>query len=146
MDTYQSYHQIKMDQKDVLKVSFAVCVGTYGFQSMSFGLKNAGATYPRMMDANFWKQIGSNMEVYVDDMLAKSIIVSAHVADLQEIFDTTRKYKLKLNPAKYAFGCAIRKILGLHGNSKRNRSKTGKCEGGHGYDSSVQYQGDTKIK
>lgn len=92
MDAYQGYHQIKMDPKDVPKVSFVVCVCTYGFLSLSFGLKNVGATYPRMINVVFWMQIGHNIEVYVDDMLAKSTLAFAYATDLQEIFDTTRKY------------------------------------------------------
>ncbi|KAL0455843.1 UNVERIFIED_CONTAM: hypothetical protein Slati_0923500 [Sesamum latifolium] len=71
---------------------------------MPFGLKNAGATYQRLMDKIFRPQIGRNVEVYVDDMLVKSKKAEEHVKDLEETFSVLRKYKLKLNLAKCAFG------------------------------------------
>ncbi|XP_077247219.1 uncharacterized protein LOC143886934 [Tasmannia lanceolata] len=46
--------------------------GTYCYRAMPFGLKNAGATYQRLVNKLFQNQIGHNMEVYVDDMLVKS--------------------------------------------------------------------------
>ena len=71
---------------------------------MSFGLKNTGATYQRLVNQMFNKQIGRNMEVYVDDMLVKSREAKTHLADLQEAFDTLKRYKMKLNPVKCLFG------------------------------------------
>ena len=59
---------------------------------MPFGLKNAGATYQRLVNQMFNKQIGRNMEVYVDDMLAKSKEAKTHLEDLQEMFNTLRRY------------------------------------------------------
>ena len=76
---------------------------------MSFGLKNAGATYQRLINRMFAQQIGRNMQVYVDDMLGKSIREN----DLQETFDTFRSYNMKLNPNKCVFGVAARKFLGF---------------------------------
>jgi hypothetical protein len=79
---------------------------------MLFGLKNAGATYQRLVNRMFEKQIGRNVEVYVDDMLVKSIQAPDHVSDLKETFDTLRRYKMKLNPTKCAFGVSFGKFLG----------------------------------
>ena len=59
---------------------------------MPFGLKNAGTTYQRLVNQMFNKQIGRNMEVYVDDMLAKSKEAKTHLEDLQEMFNTLRRY------------------------------------------------------
>ncbi|KAL0448343.1 UNVERIFIED_CONTAM: Retrovirus-related Pol polyprotein from transposon.6 [Sesamum latifolium] len=70
---------------------------------MSFGLKNAGATYQRLVDRMFQEQLRRNMEVYVDDMLVKSRQMDQHLVDLAEIFDTLSKCHMKLNPAKCAF-------------------------------------------
>ncbi|KAL0361978.1 UNVERIFIED_CONTAM: hypothetical protein Sradi_3882300 [Sesamum radiatum] len=70
---------------------------------MPFGLKNAGATYQRLVDKIFHPQIGRNVEVYVEDMLVKSKKAKEHVKDLEETFSVLRQYKLKLNPAKCAF-------------------------------------------
>ena len=61
----------------------------------------------------FSRQIGRNMEVYVDDMLVKGKEKEEHLDDLKETFDTLRKYSMKLNPAKCAFGVSCRKFLGF---------------------------------
>jgi hypothetical protein len=61
----------------------------------------------------FRNQIGRNVEVYVDDMLVKSIRATKHIEDLRETFRTLRKYKMKLNPMKCAFGVSSGKILGF---------------------------------
>lgn len=90
MDAYQRYHQIKMNPTDIPKAAFGVCAWIFGFRSMPFDLKNAGATYQQMMDLVFIRQIGRNMEVYVDDMLAKNIHASSHTTYLQEIFNMVR--------------------------------------------------------
>ncbi|KAL0290051.1 UNVERIFIED_CONTAM: Retrovirus-related Pol polyprotein from transposon opus [Sesamum calycinum] len=72
--------------------------------AMLFGLKNAGATYQRLVDKIFQLQLGRNMEVYVDDMLVKIKEANNHVEDLKETFIVLRKYRLKLNFEKCAFG------------------------------------------
>ena len=64
-------------------------------------------------DQIFSKQIGRNMEVYVDDMLVKSKEARTHLVNLQEAFDTLKRYKMKLNPAKFLFGVSSRKFLGF---------------------------------
>ncbi|XP_057730185.1 uncharacterized protein LOC130945491 [Arachis stenosperma] len=71
---------------------------------MPFGLKNAGATYQRLMDKVFHHQIGRNMEIYVDDMVAKTTQEKSHCDNLKEIFEQIRAYKMRLNPEKCAFG------------------------------------------
>ena len=78
---------------------------------MSFGLKNIGATYQRLVNQIFNKQIGRNMEVYVDDMLVKSREARTYLADLQEAFNTLRRFKMKLNPTKCLFGVSFGKFL-----------------------------------
>ena len=80
---------------------------------MPFGLKNAGATYQRLVNKMFSKQIGRNMEVYVDDILVKSKEELTHLDDLNETFATLRQYQMKLNPSKCAFGVASRKFFGF---------------------------------
>ena len=71
---------------------------------MPFGLKNAGATYQRLVNKIFSRQIGRNMEVYVDDMLVKSKEEDTHLDDLKETFATLRQYQMRLNPSKCTFG------------------------------------------
>ena len=80
---------------------------------MSFGLKNAGATYQRLVNKMFNKQIGRNMEVYVDDMLVKSKEELTHLDDLKETFTTLKQYQMKLNPSKCVFGVVSSKFLGF---------------------------------
>ena len=80
---------------------------------MPFGLKNAGATYQRLVNKMFSKQIGRNMEVYVDDMLVKSKEELAHLDDLKETFAILKQYQMRLNPSKCVFGVASGKFLGF---------------------------------
>uniref|UniRef100_A0A2N9FYD5 Uncharacterized protein n=1 Tax=Fagus sylvatica TaxID=28930 RepID=A0A2N9FYD5_FAGSY len=87
--------------------------GLFCYKVMPFGLKNAGATYQRLMNRMFHDQIGRNVEVYVDDMLVKSKEEDGHLDDLRETFQTLRKYQMKLNPSKCAFGVYSGKFLGF---------------------------------
>ena len=90
MDAFSGYNQIKMTKEDQEKTAFITSQGLYCYKVMPFKLKNAGATYQRLMNKMFSKQIGKNMEVYVDDMLVKSKEELAHLDDLKETFATLR--------------------------------------------------------
>jgi ribonuclease HI len=79
---------------------------------MPFGLKNAGATYQRMMTTMFGRQIGKTVEVYIDDMLVKSVRKEDHLAHLREVFEILRRDELRLNASKYLFGVHSGKFLG----------------------------------
>ena len=87
--------------------------GLYCYKVMPFRLKNVGAAYQRLMNKMFSKQIGQNIEVYVDDMLVKSKEEPAHLDDLKETFTTLKQYQMKLNPSKCVFGIASGKFLGF---------------------------------
>ena len=65
------------------------------------------------MNKMFAHQIGRNVQVYVDDMLVKSLHEDDHLGDLRETFDTLRSYSTKLNPGKCAFGVTAGKFLGF---------------------------------
>ena len=78
---------------------------------MLFGLKNAGSTYQWMMTKMFELQLGKNIEVYIDDMVVKSKLVSEHIMDLTNIFEILREHKLRLNASKCSFGVASGKFL-----------------------------------
>ncbi|XP_012836532.1 PREDICTED: uncharacterized protein LOC105957150 [Erythranthe guttata] len=112
MDASQGYHQIPLCLGDQPKVSFITSTGTYCYTVMPFGLKNAGATYQRLVEKMSKDQLGRNMEIYVDDMLVKSQKASNHLEDLKETFCTLRRYGMKLNPNKCAFGVKTGKFLG----------------------------------
>lgn len=83
----------------------------YCYRVIPFRLKNAGATYHRLVNNMFKKQIGINMEVYINDMLVKILRVKQQLADLEETFDTFRRYLMKLNLDKCAFGVVVGKFL-----------------------------------
>ena len=102
-----------MDPDDQEKTSFVTAQGTYCYRVMPFGLKNAGATYQRLVNRMFQKQIGATMEVYIDDMLVKSTTAGLHITHLSEAFQILRNYNMKINPAKCAFGVSAGKFLGF---------------------------------
>ena len=113
MDAFSGYNQIRMTQEDQEKTAFITSQGLYCYKVMPFGLKNAGATYQRPVNKMFNKQIGRNMELYVDDMLIKSKEELAHLDNLKETFATLKQYQMKLNPSKCIFGVALGKFLGF---------------------------------
>ena len=78
---------------------------------MPFGLKNDGATYQRAMVALFHDMIHHEIEVYVDDMIARSKTKQEHLDHLQKLFERLKKYKLRLNPSKCTFGVRSGKLL-----------------------------------
>ena len=86
LDAMSGYHQIPMERSDEEKTSFITEDGTYCYRAMPFELRNAGATYQRLMNKIFKNQIGRNVEVYVDDMVVKSPNFQQHIADLREVF------------------------------------------------------------
>ena len=85
----------------------------YYYKVMSFGLKNAGATYQRLMNKIFAHQIRGNVQVYMDDMLVKSRLEDNHLDDPKETFDTLRSYNMKLNPSKCVFRVTTGKFQGF---------------------------------
>src|SRR4051812_1544078 len=77
--------------------------GVFYYRTMPFGLKNAGATYQRMMQACLRNQIGRNIQVYVDDIVIKTYSESTLLDGLRETFTSLNKYRIKLNPKKCVF-------------------------------------------
>jgi hypothetical protein len=80
---------------------------------MPFRLKNAGATYQRMVTKMFSELLGKTVEVYIDDMVVKSVKSSDQVQDLRQVLSILRRHNLKLNAAKCAFGVGSDKFLGF---------------------------------
>ena len=72
MDGFSSYNQIRMPPKDIEKTTFPTIWGTFCYKIMPFGLKNVGATYHRAMVMLFHDMMHKKIEVYVDDIIAKS--------------------------------------------------------------------------
>ena len=79
---------------------------------MPYRLKNVGSTYQKMMMRMFESQLGKNIEVYIDDMVMKSKVVSKHIGDLGNIFEILRKHELHLDASKCSFGVGSSKFLG----------------------------------
>ncbi|GKV48818.1 hypothetical protein SLEP1_g55610 [Rubroshorea leprosula] len=113
LDAYSGYHQVPMAPEDEEKASFYAGDEIYCYVMMPFGLKNAGATYEKMVTIVFRAQISWNLEVYVDDIVVKSLKAEDHLTDLEETFNNLRKNRMRLNPAKCIFGVEFGKFLGF---------------------------------
>jgi len=113
LDAFLGYNQICMHPRDECKTAFMTELSCYCYKVMPFGLKNAGATYQRLMDRVLAPMIGRNVQVYVDDMVVTSQVKDQHVVDLEELFTTIAKYRLKLNPEKCVFRVEAGKFLGF---------------------------------
>ncbi|KAI5337466.1 hypothetical protein L3X38_016737 [Prunus dulcis] len=113
MDAYSGYNQIFMHPPDSEHTAFITDKGLYCYNVMPFGLKNAGATYQRLVNKIFAGYIGNIMEVYVDDMLVKSRSAEDHLQNLLIMFGILKDYRMRLNPKKCAFGVSSGKFLGF---------------------------------
>jgi hypothetical protein len=96
-----------------VKTTFITLFGTYCYTTMSFGLKNVGATYQRAIQACFKKQLDKNVEAYVYDVVVKTRNSDTLITDLEETFASLREYQMKLNPNKCVFGVPSGKLLGF---------------------------------
>lgn len=101
-----------MHPDDQEKTPFITGRGIYCFKVMSFGLKNAGATYQRLVNKMFADFIGDTMQVYIDDMIVKLLKELDHLNHLRQAFAVLKKYEMILNPAKCSFGVTSGKFLG----------------------------------
>ena len=110
LDGNAGYNQIFMAEEDTSKTAF-VCprfVGLFEWVVMTFGLKNAGATYQRAMNLIFHDLLGVILEVYIADIVIKLAGLDSHLADLRLALERMRQYGLMMNPLKYAFGVSAR--------------------------------------
>jgi hypothetical protein len=113
LDAFQGYRQIALRKEDQEKTAFITPRGIFCYKVMPFGLKNAGATYQRMVTKMFSELLGKTVEVYIDDMVVKSVKSADHVGDLRKVFGILRRHNLKLNATKCAFGVGSGKFLGF---------------------------------
>jgi hypothetical protein len=115
LDGNAGYNQIFMAEEDISETAF-ICPGFVGLIEwivMTFGLKNAGATYQRAMNLIFHDLLDIIVEVYVDDIVVKLASLDSHLADLRLAFEKMCQYGLKMDPPKYAFGVSASKFLGF---------------------------------
>ena len=124
MDAYSGYNQRAMHPSDQEHTSFVTDKELYCYNVMPFGLKNAEATYQRLVNRIFASQIGVNIEVYVDDMLVKSKHQKNHIQEFTECFSILRKYNMKLNPQKCSFGVSSGEISGIYCQRPRHRGQS----------------------
>ncbi|GJW06739.1 reverse transcriptase domain-containing protein [Tanacetum coccineum] len=101
-----------MTKKDEEKTAFHTEEGVFCYKKMPFGLKNAGATYQRLVDSAFKEQIGVNLEAYVNDMVIKSRTEQDIIKYIEQTFSPLRRINMKLNPKKCSFGIEEGKFLG----------------------------------
>ena len=120
LDAYSGYNQILMDPADQEKTAFITERGIYCYKVMPFEVKNAGATYQRLVNKMFEKQRGDTMEVYIDDMLVKTKQAGDHVTHLhlrssKEVWNEAQSQQMLL------WG-TYGKIFGVHSHPARHRS------------------------
>jgi hypothetical protein len=113
LDCNSGYHQIAIKDEDQEKIVFITLFGTYCYTTMSFGLKNVGATYQRAIQACFKRQLNKNVEACMDDVVVKTRNSDTLITDLEETFASLREYRWKLNPNKCVFSVPSRKLLGF---------------------------------
>jgi hypothetical protein len=113
LDCYSGYHQIALNKDDQIKTSFITPFGAYCYTTMSFGIKNAGATYQHAIQEYLKKEIQDELaEAYVDDVVVKTKESNSLIDDLTRTFAALNQYQWKLNPKKCIFGVPSGILLG----------------------------------
>jgi hypothetical protein len=113
LDGNAGYNQIFIAEEDMSKMAFRCpdFIGLFEWVVMTFGLKNADATYQRAMNLIFHGLLGIILEVYIDDVVVKSDSMDGHLADLCLALERMCRYGLKMNPLKCAFDVSVGKFL-----------------------------------
>ena len=125
---YSDYNQIPMVDEDKIKTAFITEEANLYYKVMSFGLKNVGATYQRLMDRVFQPLLGKSVEVYVNDIIVKSPNAQQHSADLTQVFKALRTYNIRLNPEKCTFGVDGGKFLDFMLTQRGIEANPEKCQ------------------
>lgn len=113
LDLASGFHQIEVDPKDIAKTAFNIDHGKYEFVRMPFGLKNAPATFQRLMDSVLRKHLGIRCFVYMDDIIIYSVNLQTHLEDIKKVLQTLRDSNLKVQCDKSDF---LRKEVGFLGH------------------------------
>ncbi|KAL0402259.1 UNVERIFIED_CONTAM: Transposon Tf2-12 polyprotein [Sesamum latifolium] len=113
IDGSSGYNQIRMAPADEELTAFYTPKGIYCYKIMPFGLKNSSATYQRAIQRIFDDMLHNNIESYIDDLVVKSKKQVDHLYDLRKVFECLRRYQLKMNLSKCAFGVTSRKYFGF---------------------------------
>jgi hypothetical protein len=115
LDGNMGYNQIFMAKEDVNKTAFPCSgfIGLFKLVVMTFGLKNAGAMYQRAINLIVHDLLEVLMEVYIDDVVVKSVGFKEHMTNLKLSLERMKKYGLRMNPLKCAFGVTSGRFLGF---------------------------------
>jgi hypothetical protein len=113
LDCYSSYHQIALNPGGEDKMAFITPHGIYRYKVMTFGMKNARATYQKAIQKCLKSHIERKVEAYVDDVVVKITEEDQLIADLTETFINQREFQWKLNPTKCVFGVPSGLLLGF---------------------------------
>ena len=119
MDAFSGYNQISMDPDDQERTSFVTGQGTYCYRVMPFGLKNAGATYQRLVNMMFQKQIGTTMEVYIDDTGKIHHCRAPHSSSVRGVPDP-EEVQHETESSQVCLQSVIQKIPRFHSQPPRN--------------------------
>lgn len=103
LDLASGFHQILLNDADRAKTGFTVPEGHYQFTRMPFGLKNAPATFQRLMNSALSGLQGIRCFVYLDDVVCYAYDIRSHILNLRSIFQRMREFNLKLQPDKCEF-------------------------------------------
>lgn len=128
LDAYLDYNQIRMDLTDEDKIAFISKLADCCYKVMLFELKNVGATYQWLMDKIFDVKLRRNLEVYVNDIVAKFDNLSAYIKDLEKVFGKLWKHNMRLNPDKCVFGAKGGKFLGFMLTRRGIHANPNKCQ------------------
>ena len=128
LDVYSGYNQIPMADEDKIKTAFITEEANLYYKVMPFGLKNAGATYQRLMDRVFQPLLGKSVEVYVEDIIVKCPNAQQHSADLTQVFKALCTYNIRLNPEKCTFGVDSGKFMGFMLTQRGIEANLEKCQ------------------
>nr|GEV62813.1 hypothetical protein [Tanacetum cinerariifolium] len=128
-DAYKGRHQIKMAKEDEKKTTFITSQGIFCYSKMLFEMKNVKATYQCLVYKVFQKQIGRNLDVYMDNLVIKSRMEHEIIRDTKETFKTLREINMKLNSKKSTFGIEEGMFLGYKVNTKGIKVCSNKVEG-----------------
>jgi hypothetical protein len=119
LDCYSGYHQKALHPDDEDKTTSITPHGIYCYKVMTFGLKNAGATYQKAIQKCLASQIGKNVEAYIDNVVVKTTVEDQLITDLTESLPNLREFQWKLNPTKcfsgVPFGLLLAFMVGHRG-------------------------------
>lgn len=128
MDAYSGYNQILMYPVDQEKTLFVIERGIFYYKVISFGLKNARATYQGLVNKLFFEFLRETMKVYIDNMLVKSLCTTDHVQHLHQGFNILDFYQMKLNHEKCTFKVLLGQFLGHLVTQRRIKAHLGQIK------------------